>query len=58
MLIASTEQLTKTVFKMSDKNGNEMIRFNDNGDIHVRGNLIENAKDVVEAFRELLLRPN
>ena len=32
-------------------NGEEVIRFEQNGDIFVRGKLTENDKEVVEAFR-------
>lgn len=32
--------------------GEELLRFERNGDIYVKGKLIENDKQVVEAFRE------
>jgi len=32
----------------------EIMRFNDNGDIFVKGKLIENDKQVVDALREFL----
>lgn len=32
-------------------NGEEVIRFEQNGDIFVRGKLTENDKEVVEEFR-------
>lgn len=31
---------------------NELLRFERNGDIFVKGKLIENDKEVVDAFRE------
>lgn len=32
----------------------EMLRFEENGDIFVKGDLIENDKDVVEGLRDFL----
>ncbi|MEF8682015.1 UNVERIFIED_CONTAM: hypothetical protein ORM23_18270 [Bacillus cereus] len=52
------------MIKFSDGNKNESIIFNaggkeilslkSNGDIYVKGNLIENDKEVVDGMRELL----
>ena len=36
------------------RGGVEIMRFNENGDIFVKGELVENGKDVVNAFREFL----
>ena len=32
----------------------EMIRLEPNGDIYIKGNLVENDKDVVEGLRDFL----
>ena len=34
----------------------EMVRFNSNGDIFIKGKLVENDQQVVEGFREFLRR--
>lgn len=43
-----------SMLTLSDKNNNEILKFENNGDIYVRGNLIENDKQVVDGFREFL----
>ena len=40
------------IFQVQEKG--EMIRLRPNGDIFVRGNLVENDKDVVDALREFV----
>ena len=40
-----------SVFKIITS-GVELLKFEDNGDIFIKGKLIENDKQVVEAFRE------
>lgn len=42
-------------FHLSDQ---EIIRFCENGDILVKGNLIENDKELVNAMREFLGLPD
>ena len=45
-------------YKMSEdiftiiNDGKELLKFERNGDIYVKGKLIENDKEVVNAFRE------
>jgi len=35
-------------------NGKEVLKLDENGDIFVKGNLVENDKDVVDTMREFL----
>lgn len=37
-----------------DKNGIEILRFENDGDIFIHNKLIENDKQVVDGFREFL----
>lgn len=43
-----------SMLTLLDKLNNEILRFDNNGDIFIHGNLIENDKQVVDGFREFL----
>lgn len=42
----------------SGHGGKEFLRFKPNGDIYVRGKLVENDKEVVEGLRAFLKAPD
>ncbi|MNW42928.1 hypothetical protein D3C74_201130 [compost metagenome] len=42
------------IMKILGKDGKEILRFGPNGDIFVHGELVENNKDVIDAFKEFL----
>lgn len=43
-----------SIMKITASNGTEMLRFESNGDIFVKGKLTTNDMEVVDGFRELL----
>lgn len=43
-----------SILIMVDKEGNEMLKFEQNGDVFYKGKLIENDKQVTDGFREFL----
>tara|TARA_R110000744_G_scaffold378868_2_gene495704 strand:- start:220 stop:405 length:186 start_codon:yes stop_codon:yes gene_type:complete len=43
-----------SILLMVDKEGNEMLKFEKNGDVFYKGKLIENDKQITEGFREFL----
>ena len=47
-------QEKNTIFFMNDKETNEALKLCENGDIFVKGRLVENDKEVVDALREFL----
>lgn len=47
---------TKITFQLKD--GEELLRLEENGDIYVKGNLAENDKEVVWALRMFLIGHN
>jgi hypothetical protein len=51
--IGSLSQIpTSIVFRVG--NNQEILKLDPNGDIYVKGNLVDNDKEVVEALREYL----
>lgn len=42
------------ILRVQSDGDEEMLRFESNGDIYVKGRLVENDKEVVEGFREFL----
>lgn len=42
------------ILKIVGADSKEILRFEQNGDIYVKGNLVENDREVVNGFRELL----
>lgn len=54
--LESTSLPHSIVFFYASNNNNEIIRICDNGDIFVKGVMIENDKQVVDALREFLSR--
>lgn len=49
-----TNPAQDTVFYMQDKDRTEVLKLCENGDIFVKGRLVENDKEVINAFREFL----
>jgi len=47
-------ELTTNIFVVFGVDGNEVIRFEKNGNIFVKGKLAENDKEVVDGFRRFL----
>ena len=47
-------ELTNNIFAVFGTEGKELIRFEKNGDIFVKGKLAENDKEVVDGFRRFL----
>jgi len=47
-----------SILTLTDKENDEILRFENNGDIYVHGSVIENDKQVVEGFREFLNKQN
>ena len=45
---------TPSLISLFDKDSIEFMRFENNGDIYVKGVLAENSKEIVDAFREFL----
>ena len=43
-----------SILSLNDGKGNEVLRFETNGDIYLHDKLIENDKQVVDGFREFL----
>lgn len=43
-----------SLFKVNSPKGEEILKIDNNGDFFVRGKLIENDKEIVEAFRDFL----
>jgi len=43
-----------TIFFMKDKEGNEVLKLCEYGDIFIKGRLAENDKEVVDALKEFL----
>ena len=39
---------------MVDEKGNEILKFETNGDVFYKGKLIENDKQITDGFREFL----
>lgn len=52
----SEGKISKSIFVINTEN-QELLRFELNGDIYIKGNLVENDKEVVDAFREFLKIP-
>lgn len=42
------------IIRLNTSDGTEILRFDCNGDIYVKGNLAENDKSVVDGFRDFL----
>jgi len=45
-----------SILSLNDGKGNEVLRFETNGDIYLHDKLIENDKQVVDGFREFLCK--
>lgn len=54
-----TAQITvepKAIFSIRLQSGVEMIRFEANGNIYIKGKKVTNDLEVVDGFRELILK--
>lgn len=47
-----------SILELTLNNGEKLLQFKQNGDILLRGKLIENDIEVVECFREFLAQTN
>ena len=53
-IIHLSDKLVENTIYFNTEESNEIIKLCNNGDIFVKGKLIENDKEVVEAMREFL----
>ena len=51
----TTPAPANTIFFSVDENQTELLKLCQNGDIFVKGRLVENDKEVVDALREFLI---
>ena len=52
--ITTVEKPQSAIFTIKSKTNDEILRFENNGEIFVHGKLVENDIQVVEEFREFL----
>ena len=57
-LVLKSNTPSNTIFFMKGETHDEILRLCENGDIFVKGKLIENDKEVVDALREFLKSHN
>lgn len=57
-LTTNDQKLTESSIHFLASNSQEMLKLCGNGDIYVRGRLVENDKEVVDAMRQFLKLQN